>query len=310
MDTVTIPVTAILTGQLSTSGKLMLTYAKLLRIPHWTKNGLCLAGLLFSGKFTEPLAVQAALLTFGLYCLVSSSVYILNDLIDRERDRKHSKKRHRPIASGAVHPTMAIMLAGILAAIGLVGASIMGRVVLACLVLYLLNNVMYSFHLKHIPLFDVLCIAFGFMLRLLAGVYAVGELPTTWITLCTFFLALFLGFAKRRAELVGLGEEELHRPVLSNYTIPFLDSLVNNSAIMAVMSYALFTTTSGKNPSLIITVPIVFFAIMHYKRLVLVLNSGEEPDRILLKDFPIQASIMLWLVSYFAITYSGMSLFR
>jgi 4-hydroxybenzoate polyprenyltransferase len=290
----------------------MLAYVKLLRLPQWTKNGFCLAGLFFSGKFVDPEAVQAALLTFGVYCMASSSVYIFNDLLDRERDRKHPKKCHRPIASGAVRIPAAALLGVILAGTGLAGASVLGGSVLGCLMLYLVNNVMYSLRLKHIPLFDVLCIAFGFMLRLLAGVYAVGELPTTWITLCTFFLALFLGGAKRQAELAGLIEEEdkMRRPVLSKYTVQFLDYLVNSSAIMAMMCYALFTTTSGKNPSLVVTVPIVFFAIMHYKRLVMVLNFGDEPDRILLKDLPIQVSIMLWLVSYFVVMYSGIRLFQ
>jgi 4-hydroxybenzoate polyprenyltransferase len=289
----------------------MLTYVKLLRLPQWTKNGFCLAGLLFSGKFVDPEAVQAALLTFAVFCLASSSVYIFNDVLDRDRDRKHPKKCHRPIASGTVRIPVAALLGVILVGAALVGASALGGAMLACLMLYLGNNVVYSLRLKHIALFDVLCIAFGFMLRLLTGVYAVGALPTTWITLCTFFLALFLGFAKRRAELAGLGEEaeKMHRPGLANYTVQFLDYLLNSSAIMAVMSYALFTTTSGKNPSLVITVPIVFFAIMHYQRLVLVLNLGDEPDRLLLKDRPIQVSIVLWLMSYFVLTYSGIHLF-
>jgi 4-hydroxybenzoate polyprenyltransferase len=290
----------------------MLAYVKLLRLPQWTKNGFCLAGLLFSEKFVNPEAVQAALVTFGVYCAASSSVYIFNDVLDRERDRKHPKKCQRPIASGAVRIPVAALLGVILAGTALAGASALGWAVSGCLMLYLVNNVVYSLRLKHIALFDVLCIAFGFILRLLAGVYAVGELPTTWITLCTFFLALFLGFAKRQAELAGLVEEEekMSRPVLFEYTAQVLDYLVNSSAIMAVMCYALFTTTPEKNPSLVVTVPIVFFAIMHYKRRVLLLNLGDEPDRILLKDLSIQVSIVLWLVSYFVVMYSGIRLFR
>jgi hypothetical protein len=149
------------------------------------------------------------------------------------------------------------------------------------------------------------------VLRLLAGVYAVGVLPTSWITLCTFFLTVFLGFAKRRSELGNLLEDEgtKRRPVLSKYTISLLDYMLNNAAVMTVVCYALFTSTSGKNPTLVVTVPIVFFAVMHYKRLVVLWNIGEEPDWLVLKDLRIQLSVILWLACYVAITYGDLRLF-
>ena len=187
-----------------------------------------------------------------------------------------------------------------------------------CLVLYLVNNVMYSVWLKHQPLLDVLCIALGFCLRLCSGVYALGDLPTSWILLCTFFLAVFLGFAKRRVELAGIETNSLsrgdrgenpQRPVLTKYSVQLIDSLLNSAAAMAVMSYALFTTTSGKSTSLVVTVPFVFYAVMHYKRMVILLNSGEEPDRVLLRDKPLQCIIVLWLTSYLALTYGNLHWF-
>jgi 4-hydroxybenzoate polyprenyltransferase len=290
----------------------MLAYLRLLRAHHWTKNAFCLAGVLFSGRFTHADAIVAALLTFLSFCAASSSVYILNDLLDRKRDRNHPKKRHRPLAIGTASVVPAVLLAIILAVGGLVGAFGVGNKVVACLILYLINNAAYSVSLKHLVLFDVMGIAFGFVLRMLAGVYAVGDLPTTWITLCTFFLAVFLGSTKRLAELAELFDEEdkARRPVLSKYTAEFLDYLVSSAAIMTVICYALFTTSSGKNASLVITVPIVFFAVMHYKQLVFISPCGQEPEQILLKDPRIQAGIVVWFVTYFMTTHGGLELFR
>jgi len=285
---------------------------KLMRPRQGAKNLVCMAGVLFSGRFTEERFLVAALLTFVAFTVTSSSVYVFNDVLDRERDRQHPTKRRRPIASGAVTVPTALLLGLVLAAAGLALAYTLGMSVLACLLLYVANNLAYTLGLKHMALFDVLSIALGFVLRLAAGVYAVADLPTTWITLCTFFLALFLAFGKRRAELAALTStaDNQQRPVLSQYTVPYLDSLVNSSAIMAVMCYALFTSTSGKNPTLVITVPIVFYGIMHYKGLLVLLKDGEEPERILLRDVRIQATVLLWLASYLAITSGEIHLFR
>ncbi|MBW4679371.1 MAG: decaprenyl-phosphate phosphoribosyltransferase [Microcoleus vaginatus WJT46-NPBG5] len=318
---------------------------KLLRPHQWTKNLFCLAGLFFSGKFLEPAAIAEAFLAVAMFSFMASVVYIFNDIQDVERDREHPKKRYRPIASGKISVKAATAIALFLIVVALLIAYSLGMPVLVCLVLYAGINISYSLKLKHLALFDVNCIALGFVLRLLAGVYAIEVIPTGWITLCTFFLALFLGFAKRRSELLGLlsnkmtqdfldrqesesieiakpvselfylqlfyqrGQANPQRPVLSQYTLPFLDSLLNSTATMTVMCYALFTAISGKNPSLVITVPIVHYAVMHYKHLVMVREGGEEPDRILIKDARIKLSILIWLISYFLIIYSNVNLF-
>jgi 4-hydroxybenzoate polyprenyltransferase len=180
-----------------------------------------------------------------------------------------------------------------------------------CLAAYGALNVAYSWRWKHVPVLDVCCIAFGYVLRVLAGVLVLGDVPTSWILLCTFFLALFLGFTKRRAELVdperGAGEQ---RPVLDAYDRPFLDSLVDSSATMAVMTYALFTATSGKNPSLIVTVPVVYYAIVHYRRVAQHSGFGQEPDRILLRDHTLQVCIALWLALFVLIFYGDWTFVR
>ena len=290
----------------------MLAYLRLLRPRQMSKNAFCFAGVVFSGRFVYLESNIAAALTFAAFCACSSAVYILNDVIDQERDREHPRKRLRPIASGKVSVPVALLLGTILVVASFLLGALINWAVVVCLGLYLINNAAYSLGLKHVALIDVLSIALGFVLRLVAGAYAVGELPTTWFTLCTFFLSIFLGSAKRRAELAGIvpEKEKLQRPVLREYSVQYLDQLVNSSAAMAVMCYALFTVMSHKNPALIITVPIVFFAVMYYKRLVMVEKCGEEPERTVVGNRYLLASVILWLIAYFGIIYGDFHLFR
>ncbi|MGF1492379.1 MAG: UbiA prenyltransferase family protein [Microcoleaceae cyanobacterium] len=322
-------------------------FIRLLRPHQWTKNFFCFAGVIFGDRLLQTWAWGTACLTVLIFSLIASAIYIFNDIQDIERDRLHPKKRFRPIASGKVGIKTASLIGIFLAIIAFSGAARLGTATLICVLLYVINNVAYSFRLKHLPLFDVSCIALGFVLRLLAGIYALGDLPTAWIILCTFFLTLFLGFAKRRSELLSLlsiqmsqdflesqssdlgnatspmsselfylnlfyrrGKINSQRPVLSHYTLPFLDSLLNSTATMTIMCYSLFTITSGKNPSLVMTVPIVYYAVMHYKRLVTVLASGEEPDQILLQNRILKISILIWLLSYLLILYFDLQIFR
>jgi 4-hydroxybenzoate polyprenyltransferase len=279
---------------------------RLLRPKQWTKNGLCLAGVFFSGfgqHLYESHALLLALQTFGAFCLVASSVYAWNDVMDRNRDRLHPKKRFRPIASGAVSPAAGVAIALVLFGAGMGWAWSLGVPVFSCVAAYVAVNLAYSILLKHFVLIDVLAVAFGFVARLLAGVFVVGEHPTTWIVLCTFFLAVFLALGKRRAELVNLGEQDgKQRPSLRGYSLEQLDGLVNGAAIMAIISYALFTALSAPRPTLVITVPVVYYAISHYQRMLLRNAYGEEPDAVLVKDGRIIASIVIWLVLYLAVS--------
>ncbi|HEV3026301.1 MAG TPA: decaprenyl-phosphate phosphoribosyltransferase [Planctomycetota bacterium] len=284
---------------------------RLLRPRHWTKNLLCLAGAVFSGQYQQIWALKAGIATVAVFCVAASAVYVFNDLFDRERDRANPFKRSRPIASGAVEVPLAVLLGLVLAAGALVGSAAMGRPILVCTALYVILNILYTVSLKHVPLLDVLSISLGFVLRMLAGVYAVREVPTTWITLCTFFLSLFLAFAKRRSELaLQSGPDAPQRPVLSQYTLPFLEQMVSSTGVMSVMCYALFTSTSGKNPTLMLTVPVVVYGIMHYQRRTMLLPLGQEPEEILLRDFRIQACIVAWLAAYIAILHFNPKLFR
>jgi 4-hydroxybenzoate polyprenyltransferase len=283
---------------------------RLVRPHQWTKNLLCFAGVAFSGRFiagTAPLAINWSILlraaaTFAVFCAASSAIYAFNDVMDRERDRRHAAKRNRPVASGAISAATASVISVALALVALVGAFLLGGDVLLLLALYVANSLAYTLRFKHVALLDVLSVAVGFVLRLLAGCYAVDVMPTSWIVLCTFFLAMFLAAAKRRAELAAAGDDDaLRRPVLAKYSVQYLDALVNNCAAMAVICYALFTIF--KNPTLVVTVPIVFYGIMHYKLAVMVQAQGEEPDRALLRDVRIQLAIVLWLVVFALVMY-------
>ena len=283
----------------------MKIFFELLRISHWTKNLICFAGVLFSGHINNFDFWASGLKTFLCFSLVSSSVYVFNDIIDIDSDTKHPKKKNRPIASRKISTGPALLIGLFVLITGLVGSIIFSFSVFIILLLYVINNIFYSQYIKKIPIADVFSIAFGFILRLFSGIYVVGDVPTAWITLCTMFMALFLGFSKRRAELVSIknkiNKNYIQRHVLKKYNLNLLDSLVNESSFGAILSYSLFTVNSGKNPNLIITLPLVYYAITYYKKLLFENKHGEEPDLVILKDRFLLIIIVIWLISYLII---------
>lgn len=281
-----------------------------LRPAQWVKNLTCLAGLIFSGRLFGLRHELHAAAGFWAFCCASSAVYILNDFIDREKDRLNPRTAGRPLASGAlpVGVAAAAFLALLLAA-GATAAAL-GPACLVVVLTYGTMNVLYSVRLKHIVIADVMCIALGFVLRVLFGVYAVGVLPTPWIALCMFFLALFLGFAKRKAELARLAHDSAHvRPVLAKYDLTYLNMLLMMSATMAILSYALFTVTSHRNPTLIVTVVPVVYCVNRYILQVILHGRGASPDKILMSDKRLWVGILGWLVAYVAITYGDIQFF-
>jgi 4-hydroxybenzoate polyprenyltransferase len=281
-------------------------YIKLLRPHQWTKNILCYAGLIFSGLYFQGDNIFLSSLVFVIFSLTSSSVYILNDIVDIKKDQCHPKKKYRPIASGNISIRAAQFLGVSLALFCLFSAYYIDLSLLVIIGLYFLNNIFYTIYFKHIPIIDVLSIAFGFEMRLFSGIYILADKPTAWIVLCVMFLAMFLGFSKRRAEMASSKswsmEEVLQRPVLRKYDRQFLELSVNNTALASILAYSIFTTLPGNNPTLIFTVPIVIYAIMHYQQITISTSYGEEPDVILLTDWKLIASVILWLTSYILIT--------
>jgi 4-hydroxybenzoate polyprenyltransferase len=279
--------------------------------PHqWVKNLVCLAGLIFSCQLFEAAAIGRSLLGLVAFCVASSAVYLLNDIVDRERDRNNPRTAGRPIASGELPLALAIVALLVL----LVGAGhLAGRLGWACLatlLLYGFLNVCYSFHLKQAVIADVMCIALGFVLRVVFGVYAVGVRPTAWIVLCMFFLALFLGFAKRRAELAAqLDRPGEARPVLRHYSRTFLDIVLAISATTTILCYALFTVASQRNPTLIVTIVPVVYCVTRYLLHVLVHNRGESPDAVLFSDRHMWVGVFCWLGLCVGILYTDVRLF-
>ena len=236
------------------------------------------------------------------FCLLSSCVYILNDILDVEYDRKHHKNKSRPIAMGEVSVFEGIVLLSMLGIFGFLLGLYVSVTVLAILVAYFIMNIFYDYALKRIVLLDVFCISAGFMLRILAGTIGVGIPPSKWLLLCGLMITLFLGFAKRRAEYIA-GAEKNHemRSVLKNYSPLLLDELITICATGAILSYSLYTMSQDtirlhKTENLIYTVPFVIYAIFRYIYLLHHHNSGEDPSRDLLKDPHILATVSGWAI--------------
>jgi 4-hydroxybenzoate polyprenyltransferase len=284
-------------------------FLQLLRPRQWTKNLFCFAGLIFSGRASDPYWLGQAFLAFASFCCAASCVYILNDIIDRTRDREHPLKRSRLVASGKISLSGALLLALVCFVAAILFGSVVGFGLVLVLLLYLAMNVAYGWWLKRFLILDVMVLSAGFILRIFAGTEAVDVYPTGWILLCTFFLALFLGFGKRRAELNALQERAVNtRAVLQDYSIVMLDRFSNISATLAVAAYALFTMSPAQDHTLIITIPPVVFALFRYLYLIERKEKGEAPEETLLEDLPIQAAVALWILLYASVIYLGLNL--
>ena len=278
-------------------------YLKLLRPYQWVKSGFVFVGLLFGHGWQQPLLVQRVVLAAAAFSLAASAVYVFNDLADRERDRQHPQKRLRPLASGAVGVSAALALAAacLLGALLLAGAASM--TVLSIVIGYALLNVAYSKGLKHVVLLDVFIIAAGFMLRILAGTLGVGIAPSHWLLLCGLLLTLFLGFAKRRAELNALaGRGGSHRQVLDDYDPVLLDLLIGICAAGAIVSYSLYTVSAETvamhgTTSLIYSVPFVIYGVFRYLFLLHRRSGGGDPSAALLHDAHLLIAFAGWLLT-------------
>ena len=285
--------------------------ARLLRAPEWAKNGFVVAPLLFSGQLFSAGAVRSVLLAFAALCAVSSSVYIVNDILDAPRDRAHPRKRLRPIASGAISPMAAGLLAAGLAALGfaLLFASRAPASAVLLTAGYLALNLAYSLYLKEKVIVDVLTIAVGFVLRVLIGGAVVGVAVTHWLILCTFLLAAFLGFSKRRHELVLLGPEaKRHRPILSLYSEDFLDRMSMLTLGMTLTCYILYTISPETvarfgTTALVYSSLIVIFALFRYLFLIHVKKMGS-PVEVLYYDRQIALAVVGWVLYVVAVVYT------
>ncbi|MBB6622326.1 decaprenyl-phosphate phosphoribosyltransferase [Clostridium gasigenes] len=269
---------------------------KLLRPKQWIKNFFVFGAVIFSNNIINFGVAKSNILTFIAFCLISSTVYILNDIVDVERDRKHPKKCERPIASGKVSVTKAIIIGIILAILSLFIAINLKKLIFIIIILYLVNNIIYSFKIKNIILLDVFCISIGFILRLLAGGIATGVETSKWIILCTLFLSLFLGFGKRRNEVIILGEgANEHRKNLSQYTVELLNQLINISLTCTIMSYAIYSILGSVSENFIWTSIFVIFGVLRYYYLMYSKGEGGSPTELVLKDKQLGGCIMFWV---------------
>lgn len=277
----------------------LLPYVKLARPQQWIKNAFVLPGLVFGHALHDPEKVTAALLATFAFCLMSSAVYAMNDVFDRERDREHPDKRRRPIASGEISTRAAVVFGAMLGACALAAGFAASPMVVAILAAYALMNLGYSLGLKRVPVVDVFIIAAGFMLRILAGTVGIGIEPSRWLLLCGFLVTLFLGFAKRRAELIRLADDAgKHRPVLDAYTESFLDAAILVCATGMVVAYGLYTispdTLAQHGTDLTLTLPFVLFGTFRYLFLLRHRGGGGDPSNELLDDRWLLGSAAGW----------------
>jgi 4-hydroxybenzoate polyprenyltransferase len=281
-----------------------------MRPKQWAKNVFIFGALAFDEQLFDVGPLLKILAGFGLMCLISSTVYILNDIADLEGDRRHPTKRNRPIASGALPVGVAWPVAVLMGLVTLALSFLLDPSFGAIVAGYFAINVLYSFWLKHAPIVDVLIVAAGFVLRVAAGVSLIDVARfSPWLYVCTTLLSLIIGFGKRRAEILLLAEgANSHRPVLDGYTIPLLDQLIVIASASTIMAYSLYTFSAEGLPDnhlMMLTIPFVMYGIFRYLHLVHVQHAGGAPEELILTDRPLLVSILLWGLLALLILYLG-----
>ena len=297
---------------MNSRSSLLRNYVKLIRPEQWIKNAFVLAPLVFSKELFEPVSFFTAMKALAAFCLTASSIYIINDISDIDADRAHPLKRNRPLTAGAINRTQAYALLGIL----LLASSYIAfhcnprfQLVLAT---YFVMNLAYSLKLKEVVLLDVFIIAAGFMLRVLGGAFAINVQVSSWIVLCTLFLSLFLGFAKRRGELLLVHQvrPKAERKVLISYSVSFVDQMLTIAAAGTVISYALYTVAPRTvevfgTEKMIYTTVFVTYGMFRYLFLIHMTDSTENPTKAVTSDIPIIAVTVLWVLTCVGLIYLG-----
>lgn len=289
---------------------MLVALIKTMRPKQWVKNGVIFAALVFDrqlGLNNLPPMLRT-LAGFIIFCMLSGVVYIINDIADVEADRQHPKKSKRPIAAGSLAISTARIAVVVMLAIIFPLAYLLSPTFALVALAYFLLNLAYSKWLKHIPLVDVLTIALGFVLRVVAGVALIHVARfSPWLYVVTTLGALYLGFGKRRAELALLADEaNAHRRVLSGYTIPLLDQFITIVSSTTLIAYSLYTFSAPNLPEnhvMMLTIPMVFYGILRYLYLIQVEHSGGAPEEVLLSDRPLQFVVLLWGASVLLIFY-------
>lgn len=284
----------------------MLKYLlKGMRPRQWTKNAFVFAALVFDRQLFNLGSLGRTFLAFIVFCLISGSVYLINDVFDINADKQHPVKKERPIASGKLPVRTALIAAVLISILALAVAFMLSRELMLIALLYLLINLAYSRWLKNVVLLDVLVIAFGFVLRVAGGVSVIHvQRFSPWLYVCMTLLALFLGFGKRRAEMAYNNTET--RKVLEGYSIALIDQLLTIVSATTIIAYSLYTFSAPSLPGsylMMLTIPFVLYGIFRYLYLIQIKNAGGEPEELLLKDRPLQTTVLLWGLACVAIFY-------
>lgn len=281
---------------------------KTMRLRQWTKNGFVFFALVFDKQLFLREPFLQTLKGFFLFCLISSAVYLFNDITDIEADRNHPEKKHRPLASGQLPVSIAVATAVILSVSSLSLGYLLSPAFAALLATYLVINLLYSRWLKHVPILDVLIISTGFVLRVAAGVTLITvERFSPWLYMITVLFSLYIGLGKRRAEMNLLANEAgAHRKVLDGYTIPLLDQYITIVSGMTIVAYSLYTFSAPnlpENHSMMLTIPFVVYGILRYLQLIQMGHAAGAPDEVALKDRPLQITVLLWGLAVIAVFY-------
>jgi 4-hydroxybenzoate polyprenyltransferase len=282
---------------------------KTMRPRQWTKNGFLFFGLIFDKQLFIPEAFLRTVAGFFLFCLISSAVYLFNDIADVEADRNHPEKKFRPIASGKLPVNVALMAALLLTVVSISVGYLLSPLFTLVLAAYLLINLLYSRWLKHVSILDVLIISSGFVLRVAAGVILIYPVErfSPWLYMITVLFSLYIGLGKRRAEMNLLAQgASAHRRVLEGYTIPLLDQYITIVSGMTIVAYSLYTFSAPnlpENHAMMLTIPFVVYGIFRYLQLIQFGHAAGSPDEVALKDRPLQIAVLLWGLAVIAIFY-------
>ncbi|RJP68328.1 MAG: decaprenyl-phosphate phosphoribosyltransferase [Ignavibacteriales bacterium] len=285
-------------------------YFQLLRVPQWIKNGFVFVPIIFSKQIFNPDYFSLVLLAFVSFCFVSSAVYIINDIFDISLDKLHPVKKHRPIASGKISRNAGIVTAVILFLVVAGISSFLNIKFISALLIYVVLNITYSVWLKHIVIIDIMSIASGFMIRVLAGAFVISVYVSSWLILTTLFISLFLAIMKRRSELnLKISEDSsITRRVLSEYTVDFTEQMASISGAGVIICYALYsvsdrTIVNVKSENLVFTTIFVVFGIFRFMYLVYKKSKGENATEIMLTDWPMIINLILYVIVVLMIVY-------
>ena len=279
-----------------------------LRPRQWPKNGVVLAGLVFARELGQTGAVLRAVAATALFCLLSGTVYLVNDVLDREKDRMHPVKRLRPVAAGIVPPRLALAVAAVLGIASLAWSFALEPAFGAAATAYLTLQALYVVALKHVVILDVLAVAAGFVIRAAAGALVIGVPVSPWLHVCTMLLALFLALGKRRQEIALLDADAVgHRPVLRGYSLALVDQLISIVTTALLVSYMFYTFTADRLPeghAMMLTIPFPLYGVFRYLYLIHVRGDGDAPEEILLRDRPVALCCLAWIAASTAILYA------